>query len=167
MLKNKNRIKQQKVESEDVVKVKNLIILLVIVVLVCLGVYFLTNTIINKDKKEDTKVAEVEFDYNIATIGTMFNRPEKEYFVLLYSTENEAKDYESTLATYRSSDNYIKTYFVDLDKKINKSALSDKLNKKPTNSNEVSVKGATLYKIKNGKVTKCYSTLETITDALK
>ena len=49
--------------------------------------------------------------------------------------------------------------------KINSHILTDELNKKPTNSKEVTVTGATLYKIKNGKVTNCYSTLETITDA--
>lgn len=167
MVKGKNKIKETKIVNEDVTQIRNLIITLIIVVAVCTGLYFLTDAMINKENNKEEETQEVEFDYNIASVGTMFNRPESEYFVLIYSTENDGSNYDSILNSYRSSDNYVKTYFVDLDKKINSHILTDKLNKKPTNSKEVSVKGATLYKIKDGKVTNCYSTLETITDALK
>ena len=166
MVKNK-KVKETKIVNEDVTQVRNLIILLVIVVVVCTGMYFLTDAMIKKENTKEEETKEVEFNYDIASVGTMFNRPESEYYVLIYSSENDGSDYDSILNTYRSSDNYIKTYFIDLDKKINSHILTDKLNKKPKNSKEVSVKGATLYKIKDGKVTKCYSTLETITDALK
>jgi len=167
MVKNKNKLKKQKYVSEDVNQVKNLIILLIIVVLVCLGVYFLTEKLIKNETTKENITEEAKINYDIASIGTMFNRPEEEYFVLLYSSENDGSDYNSILAKYRSSDNYIKTYYIDLDKKINNKALGETLNESPKTSEEVNVKGATLYKIKNGKVTKCYSTLETITDALK
>jgi len=168
MVKNNKKIKQQKFMSEDMIQVRNLIILLLIVVLVCVGIYFLTNKMIEKEEaKKETTQEEVSINYDIATIGTMFNRPESEYYVILYSEENNGEDYSPILAQYRSSDNYIKTYFIDLDKYINKSVLKDTLNKKPNNSEEISVTGPTLYKIENGKVTKCYSTLEDITEILK
>ena len=167
MVKGKNKIKETKIVNEDVTQIRNLIIMLIVVVAVCTGIYFLTDAMIKKENTKEEETKEVEIDYDIASVGTMFNRPESEYFVLIYSTENYLSKYSSLLNSYRSSDNYIKTYFIDLDKKINSHILTDTLNKKPTNSNEVSVTGATLYKIKDGKVTKCYSTLETITDALK
>ena len=167
MVKGKNKIKETKIVNEDVTQIRNLIIMLIVVVAVCTGIYFLTDAMIKKENTKEEETKEVEIDYVIASVGTMFNRPESEYFVLIYSTENDGSKYSSLLNSYRSSDNYIKTYFIDLDKKINSHILTDTLNKKPTNSNEVSVTGATLYKIKDGKVTKCYSTLETITDALK
>lgn len=167
MVKGKKKLKQTKIVNEDVTQIRNLIIILVVVVAVCTGLYFLTDTMIKKENNKEEETTEIEFDYNIASVGTMFNRPESEYFVLIYSTENDGSKYNSLLDTYRSSDNYVKTYFIDLDKKINSHILTEELNKKPKNSKEVSVKGATLYKIKGGKVTNCYSTLETITDALK
>lgn len=166
MVKNK-KVKQQKFVSEDMVQFRNLGILLLIVVILSTGLYFLTDKLIEKDAAKEESTEEVSINYNIATVGTMFNRPESEYYVILYSEENEGSDYDSILSSFRSSDNYVKTYFIDLDKKINSHVLTDTLNKKPTNSKEVSVTGATLYKIKDGKVTKCYSTLETIKDALK
>lgn len=167
MVKTNQKLKQQKVINDDMIKVRNLVILLIIVILVCLGIYFLTDNMINRETKRAEETSEkVEIDYDIASIGTMFNRIEDTYYVLLYSTKND-NEYKSLLTTYRSSDNYIKTYFVDLDKKINESAVSDTLNKRPTNSSEVKVKGATLYKIKDGKVVNCYDSYETIKDVLK
>ena len=51
--------------------------------------------------------------------------------------------------------------------KINNGALKDTLNKTPKNSKEVSVIGPTLYKIKDGKVTECYSDFDSIKSILK
>ncbi len=168
MVKTNKVLKQKKVMNDDMEKVRNLVILLIIVVLICLGIYFLTDNMIKKENSNNKeKTTEAKIDYDIASIGTMFNRPESEYFVLLYSSKDSGTEYNSILSKYRSSDNYIKTYYIDLDKKINNSALTDTINKKPNNSNEVKVTGPTLYKIKNGKVTNCYDTLKTIEETLK
>lgn len=165
MVRNSKKLKQTKFENEDVAQIRNLIIIFIIVVLVCVGLYFLTDTMIKRENSNNTTTQEVEIDYDIATVGTMFNRIEDEYYVLMYSSENDSK-LDSVLNKYRSSDDYIKTYFIDLDKKVNSSVLGDKLVKEPKNSNEVKVKGATLYKIKNGSVVKCYSGIEEITNVL-
>lgn len=166
MVKNSKRLKQAKFESEDVAQIRNLIIIFVIVVLVCVGLYFLTDTMIKRESNNnDNTTQKVEIDYDIATVGTMFNRIEEEYYVLMYSSENDSK-LDSVLNKYRSSDNYIKTYFIDLDKKVNSSVLGDELVKAPKNSKEVKVIGATLYKIKKGSVIKCYSGIDEITNVL-
>lgn len=165
--KNNNKIKQKKILNEDMNLVKNIIILLIIVVGISLGIYFLTDNMIKKENKNSDTKTEIKIDYDIATIGTMFNRIEDEYYVLIYSKENDGNNLDSVLATYRSSDNYIKTYYIDLDKKVNNYVLGEELNQKPNNSNEVKVKEATLYKIINGIVVKCYSGVENIVNILK
>ena len=166
MVKNK-KVKQAKILSDDVVKVRNMLILLVGVIIVCVGLFFLTEKMIEKDsmKKEETK--EVEFDNDIATVGTMFNRNYDEYYVLLYSKEENGKDLDNVLDSYRSSDNYIKTYFIDLDLKVNNFVLGDDFNKKPTDSNEVKVTEATLFEIHNGKVNNSYVGVDDIKNILK
>jgi len=166
MVKNK-KIKQSKILSDDVVKVKNMFILLVGIVIVCVGLFFLTEKMIEKDTKTNEESVPVEIDYDIASIGTMFNRAEDEYYVLLYSKEENSVDLDSTLDAYRSSDNYIKTYYVNLDLKINNFVLGDSFVEKPTNSNEVKVNGATLYKIIGGKVVSSYNGVDSIKDVLK
>ena len=167
MVKNDNKLKQKRVLNEDITLVKNIGILLVLVVGICLGIYYFTDSMIKKENKNSETKEEVKIDYDIATIGTMFNRVENNYYVILYSKENDGNELDSVLATYRSSDNYIKTYFIDLDKKINSYVLGDNLVEKPSNSNEVKVKEATLYKISNGKVVKCYSGVDNIVNILK
>jgi len=166
MVKNK-KVKETKIMSDDVVKVRNMLILLVGVVIVCVGLFFLTEKMIEKDTITNEETTEVEFDNDIATIGTMFNRNYDEYYVLLYSKEDHAKNLDSVLDAYRSSDNYIKTYFIDLDLKINNSVYGEEFNKKPNNSKEVKVNDATLFKIKNGKVTNSYEGSEEIKNVLK
>lgn len=165
--KNNNKIKQKKVLNEDMNLVRNIIILLIIVIGISIGIYFLTDNMIKKENKSNDTKTEIKIDYDIATIGTMFNRVEDEYYVLIYSKESDGSNLDSVLATYRSSDNYIKTYYVDLDKKVNSYVLGEELNQKPNNSNEVKVKEATLYKINNGKVVKYYGGVENIVNILK
>ena len=166
MVKNK-RVKQSKIVSDDVIKIRNMLILLVGVVIVCVGLFFVTEIMIEKENSNNKTKEEVKIDYDIATIGTMFNRPEKEYYVLIYSKEENGTDLDSVLDTYRSSDNYIKTYYIDLDLKINELAKGEKVVKEPKNSNEVSVVEPTLYVIKDTKVSNCYSGVDNIKDVLK
>lgn len=162
MVKKTKKLKQEKKVSEDVSQIKNLIILFIIVILVCVGIYFLTDIMIKNESNTNDIVKDTEINYDIATIGTMFNRIEKEYYVLLFSNEKDGTKLNNILDSYRSSDNYIKTYYVDLDSKFNSSALGDELIKEPKNSNEVKVKGATLYKFNNGKIIECVSGVEEI-----
>ncbi len=167
MVNKNNKLKQKKVVNDDIALVRNIAILLVIVVVISLGIYFLTDKMIKKDLNNNDTKTETKIDYDIATIGTMFNRIEEEYYVILYSKENDGSDLDSVLATYRSSDNYLKTYYINLDKKINNYVLGDELVQSPKNSDEVKVKEATLYKINNGKVIKCYSGVDNIVNVLK
>lgn len=168
MVKKSNRkLKQTKYESEDEVRIKSLIIIFVVVVLVCVGIYFLTEGMIKKESNKANSIKDVEIKYDIATIGTMFNRIEDEYYVLIYSNEKDGNSLNSVLDTYRSSDNYLKTYFIDLDKKVNSIASADNLVLKPTNSKEVKVNGATLYKLVNGEVIECISGVDEIIKVLE
>ena len=164
---NNRKLKQSKLVSDDVVKVRNLFILLVSVVVICVGLFFLTDKMIESENKETETKNDVKIDYDIATIGTMFNRVEKEYYVMIYSNKDDGNNLNNILDSYRSSDNYIKTYYIDLDLKVNNIAKSDKFESKPANSNEVKVKEATLFMIKDGKVTKSFTGVESIKDVLK
>lgn len=167
MVKKSKRIRQSKTVSEDILKIRTLFIILVIVILVCVGIYFLTDTLIKRESSSNNVQNNVEISYDIATVGTMFNRIESEYFVLLYSNQDDGKDLNGVLDSYRSSDEYVKTYYVDLDNKFNSSVLGDTLEKEPKNSSEVKVNGATLYKIKDSKVIECISGVDEITNILK
>ena len=91
MVKNSKKLKQAKFENEDVAQIRNLIIIFIVVVLICVGVYFLPDNMIKRESNSNNTTQEVEIDYDIATVGTMFNRVEEEYYVLMYSSENDSK----------------------------------------------------------------------------
>lgn len=167
MVKKQNRIKQGKSVSDDEKQIKSLIIIFVVVVLICVGLYFFTDGMIKKESNKSLNNEEVKINYDIATVGTMFNRVEDEYYVLLYSNEENGVDLNSALDKYRSSDDYIKTYYIDLDLKINSSANGKDMIENPSNSKEVSVTEPTLYKIIDGKVVDCITGIENIEDVLE
>ena len=110
------------------------------------------------NKKENNNTSEVTFNYDEATIGTMFNRPYDEYYAFIYdSTDDNSAVYNNIVKTYRAKDNAKKIYFIDLNDGLNKIAVSDTTNKNPVSSEEVKVNGSALYLIKNGKVISAYT----------
>lgn len=145
-------------ESEDTKEVKSLIIITLIIAAIAVGLYFFTEKVLNKKSgEEQTTVAE--FNNNICTVGTMFNRPEDKYYVFLFdSTSPENSQYQTLLSNYRSKDDSTKIYYVDLSKKFNSFALSDTSNKNPKNVDEVKINNNALIFIENKKVTKYYET---------
>ena len=94
----------KKYESEDSSEIRNLIIITVIIALIATGLYFLTEKVLNK--KENNNTSEVTFNYDEATIGTMFNRPYDEYYAFIYdSTDDNSAVYNNIVKTYRAKDN--------------------------------------------------------------
>lgn len=162
-MKNK-KLKVSVSQNDDVRLIRNLIIILVIVVLVAVGFYFLTDKFVEPAKKEETP--SVDINYDIATVGTMFNRPYDDYYVLLYDSESlEAAFYNTLYSRYNSADKK-KIYFVDLGLKENNSYVKDSSNKNLTSASDASFVGPTLVSIKNGKVIKFLETKEEIKSEL-
>ena len=83
---NKKKIKMNSVENEDVKLIKRLIIILVSVVIVVICFYYLTDKLVKPTTNNNNVTTNI--DYDVATVGTMFNRPYSNYFVLLYDSTN-------------------------------------------------------------------------------
>ena len=152
-------MKQKKLKNggyvnEDTKEIRNLIIITLVVIALALGLYFLTDKVLNKDKTSETNT---NVDYTTCLIGNMFNRPYDEYYVFAFSGEDEnVSKYNSLISTYEKKDKALKIYKIDLDNNFNKNALSDTSNKKPTNAGDVKIKNSALLHIKNGKVVDYY-----------
>ena len=165
MVKNSKKLKQAKFENEDVAQIRNLIIIFVIVVLVCVGLYFLTDTMIKRESNNnDNTTQKVEIDYDIATVGTMFNRIEEEYYVLMYDFDGDyAEKGIAIYNLYTQKEDSIKMYVVDLGRSFNSGyVVSDKTQ---VNTNDVStlkVMNPTLIKVKAGKAVSVFAGAEEI-----
>lgn len=151
------RLKTVKYESEDTKEIKNLVFIILGILVVIIGLYFLTTKALSK--KDDTS-EEAAFNYSIATVGTMFNRPYEEYYVFLYSsTSDSASQYSALISNYSSKEDAKKVYTVDLSKNKDDKYLSETSNHNPANPSEVKIKDSALVLIKNGKVVKYYETI--------
>ena len=94
--KSKKGINIDKYETDEAKEVKKFIIILFSIIILVLAVYGITK-IINKDKKtsEETSVTKGEIDYDKVSVGTMLNKLDKEYYVIVYDGEASEAVYYS------------------------------------------------------------------------
>ena len=99
-MKNSNNNKSQTIKyiNEDTNQIKKFLLILASVAVIAALIYFVTAKYLVKDafqEKEKDSIQET-ISYNTVTVGTMFNRPYKEYYVFLYdSTSENANQYNS------------------------------------------------------------------------
>lgn len=156
----KNKIYYSKTEEKNELK-KFLIVILV--VLGCVGAIYLitrafvTKDLFNKDEDKTEEVVPVTPNYDIAIIGTMLNRPEDVYYVVIYDTV-EGKyigDMSTLVSSYNSKEGHKHIYTVDLSDHLNKEYYDpENVNVKATSVSEIKVGDITLIKVKKGKIDK-------------
>lgn len=167
MKKKNGSINIDKYETDEVKEVKRFIIILFSIIIIALIVYGVTKLV---NKNNDTDVNDYytagEIDYDIVTVGTLFNRSESEYYVIAYDGEgNNAIYYSALINKYMAMEKSLKVYFCDLSNILNKGHYvgeNGTSNKNATKSSELAFKNLTLIKIKNGKIVKYVETLDTI-----
>lgn len=168
---NKKGINIDKYETDEAKEVKRFIIILFSIIIVVLIVYGVTK-LLSKDNESDKTdyFTSGEIDYDIVTAGTLFNRNEKEYYVIVYDGENsQAIHYSAIVNKYMNKEESLKVYFCDLSNELNKSHYVGKdgnSNKDATKTSELAFKDLTLIKIKNGKIVKYIEGLDTIKSEL-
>ena len=159
-------------EDENVVK-KFIIITIVIAVLIAI-VYGVTELI---KGKEETKKSEIsgKINYDKASVGTILNRPYEEYYVLVYSADNnDAVLYSTMLTKYmknKENKDYVKIYFCDLANSLNSSYYNvgndNKSNPDAKTTKEFDFGDLTLIKVKNNKISKYIEDLDEIKKILQ
>lgn len=169
---NKNASKGKEVmkslDKENNISLKKALIVLLIVVCVVGLVYFVTAVIMGEISFKD-KTEQKEIQYENILAGSTFKQHDKEYIVVYYDfTDTSLSTIDSTISTYKESDNAKALYKVDLSLKQNKTYTTDGTsNKKPTKATELKINGPTLIYIKNNKVNTYIEGKDKIKDYLK
>lgn len=163
----KGKINIDKYTSEESQEVKKFIFILLGVIIVVLAVYGITRFINSKkDNEKTTNITEGAIDYDKVSVGTLLNKSDKEYYVIVYSgSANRAVYYSSLVTTYMNKEKSLPVYFCDLDNQFNKPFYvgeNGESNKSAKSASEFAFKDLTLIKVKNGKVDKYIETLDTI-----
>lgn len=157
---NKNKVKYETTEQAEI---KNFIIVIV-VVLLCVGaIYLATRLFVTKDlfKKEEAPVEEVvpgKIDYSVATMGTMLNKEDKEYYIAIYDADPSSDYYYDMMvliSEYKALKEHLPIYVVDLSNHLNKSFYDpENVNVEAKTLEEIKVGDITLIKVKKGEIKK-------------
>ncbi len=166
MANKKKEIKKvnKKVEEEN--EMKNLfktIIIVLVSFLVCYLLFLLMGKAGMFEKGYEKPEGDSnEFTYNTALIGTVFNRPETEYYVA-FDEKDGNKYFDSLLGLYKGP---LHIYKVNMSLGVNAKYKSESSNKKATKSSELKISTPTLIKIKNSSIVKYLDSLDEIENEL-
>jgi len=167
--KDNKRIKMEKYLTDEQNELVRFVRILLIIIILVLAVYFLTRAFVTKDlfKEETKETVPGEIDYSMTLIGNMLNKPEDEYYVIMYSSEDiEANYYNNIVNRYSKNKEHLVVYTSDLANELNKSFIGeDNLN--PKELTDFRVKDLALIKVKKGKISKSFTTVEEIVEELK
>lgn len=144
----KKRELRESVEIEQ--STKKTILTLVLVVIVFLMFYYLTDFILNKSRKlnyKEPETVEATIQYKEILANQVFKQKDVEYFVIFYDFKGSHAEYYKQIA----SDETKKIYTVDLGNPFNKYIVSEETNKSVQKYEDLKVKEATLIKVRNGK----------------
>ena len=178
--KENKKLKKIKVNNisadEDENDVKKFIIIVLVIALVVGVIYFFTE----KFKKNPTDTQENEtvagqINYDKVVIGTLLNRPEGNYYVLIYSSEDDnAMKYSTMVSKYTqksTEDAMIRLYYCDLANTLNKAYYNvngdNKSNPKAKTIKELDLGDLTLIRVKDGKIVEYIEDYTTIQNKLK
>ena len=152
---------------EEEKAVRNFVIIFVIVILAAVGLYFFTKNVVKKEESTSTEeTKEVEIDNSLAIVGTILNRAEENYYVILFKSDaSNVSEYEDLKSQYTLS-NTKALYYVDLANALNSKYYDkDNTNYTAENVNDLRFGDITVLEIKNGKIVKSYNTVDKIKKA--
>ncbi len=172
---NTKRIKMEKNHTEEEIEMTRFIKILVVLVVLVLIVYFFTRIFVTKDlfgpKDSESKITEGIINYNATLIGNMLKKPEKEYYVMMYNTEDiNAVYYSGLISNYSRNKEPLTIYFADLNNGLNQKYVTDnknEINVNTTDFEKFKVGELALIKVKDGKITKALTEEEKIAKELE
>lgn len=140
--------------NEDVVKM----VKIGVIVVVCFAIVYLATSIImnlkDKEEKVETEIQKVEI-----LMGETFEKKDSEYIIVYYDFEDKiyASLYSMLVENYNSSNKDVPMYKVNLSTNFSKKYMAsdeEVSNTNPTGLSNLKIKGSTLIRIKDKKVTK-------------
>ena len=146
--------RKEKYYTEEQQEVKSFIKILIGLILILGLLYFLSAVVLDKGNKIKRTNNEGKVQYSNIYLGTLLNRADDEYYVLVFNSENITNHYIINKASDYQSSSKTALYTADLSLELNKGFLSDKSNYNVDSVKDLKFKGTTLVKIKGGKITK-------------
>lgn len=127
-----------------------------VVVLIVFGATILMNKLgVFDEGYTKPERGEIIISYEDATVGTIFNRPDTEYYVVFDDfTENPNQYLTSILFRYSNEEETLPIYKVDMSNGFNTKYAGEQGNPSAQKVEDIKINGVTLIKIINGKNVK-------------
>ena len=127
-----------------------------VVVLIVFGATILMNKLgVFDEGYTKPERGEIIISYEDATVGTIFNRPDAEYYVIFDDfTENPNQYLTSILFRYSNEEETLPIYKVDMSNGFNTKYAGEQGNPSAQKVEDIKINGVTLIKIVNGKNVK-------------
>lgn len=127
-----------------------------VVVLIVFGATILMNKLgVFDEGYTKPEKGEIIISYEDATVGTIFNRPDAEYYVIFDDfTENPNQYLTSILFRYSNEEETLPIYKVDMSNGFNTKYAGEQGNPSAQKVEDIKINGVTLIKIVNGKNVK-------------
>lgn len=156
--------------TEEQKEIRKFVIIILVILIVVGLIYFLTDKFVEQGSINNTTTGEI--DYDVATIGTLFNRPYSEYYAIIYDSKStEASYYNSIKNNYSDKDDSIKIYYIDLNNELNKKYYNVnndfKSNPQAKSIEDIDLGDITLIKIKDGQIVSYIDDIDKIVKELK
>lgn len=166
---------KKEVKKEEVVDnsklIKELIIIVIVIASVFGVIYLLTlgATKLGWFDQHYTKpsVEDAVISYENIEVGTMFNRSEEDYYVVLADGESDIMYLNTLITNYKKKEDALTLYFVDLSDGLNKSVVSEQSITTSSKVTELKINDMTLIHVKNGKNIESFVGVDNIANILK
>lgn len=146
-------------------ELSKLIKIILIVTGIIIVFYIVTVVVTEKTKEASDKSEPVEIQYDSITIGSMLKTNGSFYVLIEDSDDIRLSEYDIFLQTIKANPDAPTIYTADLDSSFNKEYLSDKTNYE-SDMSKFRVKGTTLVRISNHKITDVYDSYDSISKKL-
>ena len=165
----KKDIKKEETNQKD--SIKELCIIVIVIAAVFGIVYLLTvgATKLGWFDPHYTKpsVEDATISFENIEVGTMFDRIEEEYFVILSDGEKDNYYLTSLISNYKEKDDALKIYTVDLSDGLNSSVVSNESNTISSKVAELKINDTTLIHVRNGQNIESFVGVDNIAKVLK
>lgn len=155
-------------ENNDIIRMIKIVGIIALIFAAFYLVFAIYNGEISFGKDKETK-KDVEIQNQEILAGSIFNRIENEYYVLMYDFDGDFSIKCNTIYNlYLQKGTLDKMYLVNLGSAFNKKYVADNVNSVNVSSIEnLKVVNPTLLKISNGKVVESLTGIDAINNYVK
>lgn len=135
--------------AEDELNIVNFLKIIAGVLIVFIVFYGITSLVTNKK----TAPIEENIQYDKILVGSILNRLESEYYVIVEASDDEeVSNYEVLISNYIKKENHLRFYKVDLSDPFNANYIGEETVLDINNISDIKFNKSTLLHIKDKKI---------------